>query len=270
MILHKQNILGFTLIELGVFIAIVVILIVSFMPGCHCIQARYQSKQAKCIANIKDQYQAQILYVNDNNGKFHSHKDHAPSYVRSNGNQDSLYDAIIGYMKNTKIMLCPLLGELPQFGYRYTSLDYFEWGYGGWDSVKPELHQIPSHIFSGYDWFANYQHISGTKTKFSFVYKGDMIQENPWPRTGEELTEDKAFIAHRISAHRRRGYVGLWDISHGGSGGARGIEFEELFDDISTSKENPVGYADGHVEIRCKSEIRPRALIGDDPGLWFY
>jgi prepilin-type N-terminal cleavage/methylation domain-containing protein len=256
---------GFTLVELLVVIAIIAVLLTLITPALQ--KARYHAKRVYCSSNVRNQTLVQKYYTADYEGKYHSHADYSPEYVRSGGNHNSLYDAIIEYVDDIEIMLCPIqeqtfrgddyVGYLWDLEWVWTDGQWAHWGY-----VHPEIGQDPAQIYSGYMWFANYTYF-GMRPEFDFTTPdGEVVHELPWPRNESESTADRALIAHRISnlfgSH-------FWDTSHGGNNHAMATSYE-IF---SSSEDNPVAFADGHVEIINKFEIKARANI-PAVGVYYY
>ena len=255
---NQKSRTGFTLIELLVVIAIISLLVSILLPSLN--RAKYLARQVYCLSNIRSQYMAQMLYAEENDGRFPTHSDAAPMYVRNHN-----YPArstVFEYMKvtedyipNTHIMLCPLLEH---FGEAFADTEwYYDWGggYGGWDSYKPDEGQTPRYISSGYSWFANYQSNLEYLT-FDFVSpEGYSVDEPPWPTKLSECSTETAFISHRISLTLGSR---CWDLSHGGSGGGDGSTV--ILDEFSSSQDSPVGYGDGHGEIHNRSQIQARAV----------
>ncbi|MCX5636960.1 MAG: type II secretion system protein [Planctomycetota bacterium] len=253
---------GFTLIELLVVIAIIALLLSIIMPSLR--KAKYLVHRIYCTNNIKNQAIIQKMYSSDNNGKFHSHDDHSPEYVRSIGNQDSLYDAIIGYVEDIDIFGCPIQSQAakPGSAINWLRLDFYDpGGYANWGGCQEGSGRNLANILSGYLWFANYTYF-GTEPVFDFIdIRGTHSEGMPWPKTDDQASGNRAFIAHRISntagAH-------FWDTAHGGAGLAMNAEFEIFASDV----DNPIGYADGHVDVTLKRQILPRAKT--PVGVYYY
>ncbi len=253
---------GFTLIELLVVIAIIALLLAIITPGLR--KARYMVERVYCTNNIKGQALIQKLYSSDNDGKFHSHDDHSPEYVRSNTATDSLYHSIISYVEDIDIMKCPIQAKAARPGSDVEWLDLYygsvAGGYTNWGNAKDINGQIAPNILSGYMWFANYTYF-GTEPEFDFVDMGTPSEGMAWPKTDEQASANTAFIAHRISNTPTQHF---WDTAHGGAGLAMNVEFDIFASDV----DNPVGYGDGHVEVTLKRQIKPR--VKTNVGIYYY
>ena len=246
---------GFTLIELLVVVSIIALLVSILIPALS--KARNQAKRVYCLSNVKSQYLVQTMYAMDNDDHFAIHNDYMPEFARSAGLGNSVYDVMYSYLDNTRIMECPLLDK---FGNWFT-VDYFDplWsGWGGWDSVRLYPNETINNIGSGYMWLANFKSVYAdppVSPIFEFPMPNGMQVSGPaWPKRMTECSAAQAFIAHRITFYSN----GLYhDESHGGS-----LDF--LPGDIDTflgSDDNPVGFADGHVDIVPKFEIQPHAML---------
>ncbi len=260
---------GFTLIELLVVIAIIGLLLAIIVPGLQ--KARYLVRRVYCTNNIKGQALIQKLYATDYDGKFHSHNDWSPEYVRSSGTLDSLYDAIIGYVDEVKIMSCPIqkLAAKPGSDVAWLDLYWYDGtsGYANWGALYEDSSRNPPNILSGYLWFANYTNVanSSAEPEFDFVdTRGTPSEGMPWPKTDAQASANTAFIAHRISDTPDASGGHFWDTAHGGAGLALNTEIDIFASDV----DNPVGYGDGHVEVTLKRQIKPRARTS--VGVYYY
>ena len=107
---HPHRRRGFTLIELLVVIAIIAILAGMLLPGL--AKAKYRGSRIVCVNNIRGQHLAQIMYADDNRGRFQQHDDGSPDYHRTGGRKDSIVDSMKGkYLQETKILICPITAK---------------------------------------------------------------------------------------------------------------------------------------------------------------
>ncbi|MEN8128482.1 MAG: type II secretion system protein [Planctomycetota bacterium] len=252
----KQH--AFTLIELLVVIAIIALLMAVIMPAMN--KAKYLARRMVCTANIKNQALAQKTYASDYNGKFHSHTDSGPTYAKSTvgpndrQHKDNLYLAMIGYVGDVEIMSCPILKAPPLRQSIYKAND---WG-GGWGAAYERDGNI-NNITGQYLWVANYKSKNdGKEPDYDFVDgRGVPSQGMPWPKNDSEASSQRAFIMHRVS-FSIAGIGRYRDITHG----SKKLLTESPEDDIfSSSVDNPIGLADGSVDINLKRDMKPRAKI---------
>jgi prepilin-type N-terminal cleavage/methylation domain-containing protein len=289
---------AFTLVELLVVISIIAVLLAILMPALQ--KARRQAQRIICVSDVKAQFTVQLSYSSTYNGKFPPHSDANPWYLQTwmlaqngagpytpsgapNPNQFSQgYSAYSkGWITNPKILLCPLL--ISKFGHggdiyaggMFTTLGYPSGKGTGdvfarWLDTKPTSGQ--SLVGIPYNWFAGYRFSGmdppgsprGTGVLMNFNYtctvsgkwSGYQVNEPPWPTQSMDCTASRAFIAHNIC------YMSdsMWDVSHGGN--YRLDPGDENFDKFMGSEDNPVGYADGHAVWTKKTNIHPRATIG--------
>jgi len=255
---------GFTLIELLVVIAIIAILASLLLPALG--RAQYSGMKSACINNLRQQYLSQIMYADDNRGKFPGHADASPDYHRTSGNSQSIVNVMRGtYVQNTKILICPITKK--SFGSRwlnYASMANFAdkgtKDFGGWDTPA-------AFVYTPYMWLANYT--AQPPMKFlnpaGKVVADDPETEPAWPKTSSECESRRAFITHRISDSPG---TKLWDVGHLGSFDA-GTKTKPLWA-WSVSPDQPVCQADGSVNVRAKAKIKPRAKGGASADTIYY
>jgi prepilin-type N-terminal cleavage/methylation domain-containing protein len=99
---------AFTLIELLVVIAIIAILAAILFPVF--AQAREAARQTSCLSNTKQFAVATIMYVQDYDEMMPQsvYSMDAAILLPGSGNRVfTVYDAVLPYMKNTEILICP-------------------------------------------------------------------------------------------------------------------------------------------------------------------
>lgn len=256
---------AFSLIELLVVVAIIAILAGLILTTVG--RAKFSGMKAACINNIRQQYLCQMMYADDNNGRFPEHADVSPDYHRLGGNKNSIVNLMRGtYVQNTAILICPLTRVT--FGrtwLNYASMANFAdkttKDYGGWDTTAV-------NVYTPYMWFANFM---APAPGMKFVAPDGKVSSDPsenepaWPMKSSDCESRRAFITHRISDTPG---TALWDAGHFGKLGA-GTQSKPLWA-WSISADQPVGYADGSVKVRPKALMKKRALGGPSPDTIYY
>ena len=257
---RRAHWVAFTLIELLVVIAIIAILAAMLLPAL--AKAKYAGLRTTCISNMRQQYLSQIMFADDNQGKFPVHDDPSPDYQRSPETlSKSIVDLLRGpYMRNTAIMVCPILAK--PFGGACASMSWSDPGgnYGGWDTAAP-------FVYTGYMWLANF---ASSYNQVLFVAPDGRLGANaepPWPQKASECDSRRAFITHRISKTPGSkwwdlGHLGRMDATELGSGGG--------LLGWSVTPDQPIGQADGSVVIRNKLKVQPRAIGGPGGNTSYY
>ena len=99
---------GFTLIELLVVIAIIAILAAILFPVF--AQAREAARKTSCVSNQKQFGQSVMMYVQDYDETFPQSAyslNTALGIVQPGARLFTVYDALIPYVKNTDVLVCP-------------------------------------------------------------------------------------------------------------------------------------------------------------------
>jgi prepilin-type N-terminal cleavage/methylation domain-containing protein len=247
---------GFTLIELLVVIAIIAILAAMLLPALS--RAKYSGMRAACINNIRQQYVSQLMFAEDNSGKFPRHDDVSPDYHRTPPNVgQSIVDLMRkSYVPNTAILICPITRlNFGRTWWNYDSMSKFAdastTDYGGWDTTA-------SYVFTPYMWLANLtplmQYVDGSGK----VNPEPSLNEPAWPTTTQECNSRRAFITHRVSKTPGSKF---WDVGHMGRFDATSLGGNVGFG-WSITPDQPVGQADGSTILRKKALLVPRAYGG--------
>ncbi len=234
---------AFTLIELLVVIAIIALLLSILMPGLK--KAQYFARRVVCTSNVHQQLIAQLTYATEWDGKFPEHLSSTANYV-SNGTEATAttrwkYAMKDTYITDSEVLLCPILKKNKDwwpFYYDNDDLNY------GWDTDN-----LGCQI--SYNWYANFAPMDGSGNPSPITF---LSGESPWPKNSTECNSTRAMITHDVEEYiwGLGGTPTFYDASHGSR------LYAPIFDDLE-STDNPVGRADGHVDIVKKSHTLPRA-----------
>jgi len=255
---------GFTLIELLVVIAIIAILAAMLLPALS--RAKYSGMRAACINNIRQQYISQLMFAEDNSGKFARHDDVSPDYHRTPPDVgQSIVDLMRkSYVPNTAILICPITRlNFGRTWWNYDSMSKFAdattTDYGGWDTTA-------AYVFTPYMWLANLTPLMQYVDPTGKVNPEPSLNEPAWPTTTQECNSRRAFITHRVSKTPGSKF---WDIGHMGRFDATTLGGNVGFG-WSITPDQPVGQADGSTILRKKALLVPRAYGGPDGVTTYY
>lgn len=242
---------GFTLIELLVVIAIIALLLAVISPALR--KAKFIARQKLCISNVRQQAMSFYSYATDNRDRFPEHRSHLPYNARQNFpglvNNLSPWETMRdSYISDSRVLICPITAKLD------ASLAGSDWigsqtangRWGGWDGLDRTTGERPDHVPIPYNWYANFSPISSS----GFVY---LNGERPWAESMSQCASTVTFITHPVIWLTSASYNAI-DNSHGGN-----FRDGTNPDEWSDSVDNPIGMADGSVEIRLKSKMKKRA-----------
>ena len=232
---------AFTLVELLVVIGIIAILVGILMPALN--KARYVALRTACMSNIRQQSLAQLMYAEENKGKFCKRVENSPDYQRQNGYVGSPVSLLRGtFMKDTRVMICPIVSYMGIAPFEeYSTNDWRTGDYGGWNTEA-------GNVYTSYMWLGG------------FDFMGQPIQmidyELPPPMgTFEKRGSERAFVTHRLNYYFTNS---LHEICHEGRGlFATGTPYTGW-----RCRDMPVGRADGSVHLVPKEDIKPRMTLG--------
>jgi prepilin-type N-terminal cleavage/methylation domain-containing protein len=261
---RPQDRRGFTLIELLVVIAIIAILAALLLPAL--ARANYKGMRAACISNIRQQYLSQIMYADDNRGKFALHNDDSPDYHRTPEDLgQSIVDVMrMTYVPNTAVLICPITRRsFGQVWGNYASMANFadptDKDYGGWDTTA-------AYVYTPYMWLANLTPTMLYVDPTGKVNPNASLNEPAWPTKAAECDSRRAFITHRVSKTPGSKF---WDVGHLGRFDATSLDGRAGLG-WSITPDQPVGMADGSLVVRKKALLLPRALGGPDGVTTYY
>jgi hypothetical protein len=219
-----------------------------------------------CIDNIRQHYLSQIMYADDNGGKFCFHDDSSPDYHRTPETEGrSIVDLMRKtYVPNTQVLICPITKkDFGQLWLNYASMtnyaDPTTTDYGGWDTSA-------SYVYTPYMWLANLTPLMQYVDPTGSVNPNTALNEPAWPTRTSECDSRRAFDTHRVS--KSPGSV-FWDVGHMGGfnetslSGRAGLGW-------SITPDQPVGMSDGSVIVRKKLLLLPRAVGGPGGDSTYY
>jgi hypothetical protein len=184
----------------------------------------------------------------DHDGLYPEAKEHLPDYYSEPSiawEQTRRY-RLDSYVSSFKILSCPFHSHTIMKLHEFSPPD-LHWR-REWDRKDTGTR----YCHMNYMWTGNHQR------EIWRYYNG----EPPWPDTLHESTSDRTLITHRInliSGQHAGQFVGHAFEFHVPGIRSRG-EFTQEDYETAGLVENPVGFADGHVEVRQPKDIKRRVL----------
>ncbi len=264
--MRARHVLGFTLVELLVVIAIVALLVSILLPALQ--NAKYQAKQVKCIAQLKQKGGVLHMYPTENDGKWPIHRGEVAYNARRVSSYDNtiidprfdnlLWDAINPYLSDSDadIFTCPIVTANSEGSFwadPFKDADVSTFFVGGWGSKIAGTDEPTYFINMTYDWFVNFQprYFVGNLNFFN--------GESPWPKVQEDATSESTMVTHITFLTSLNG---LYDYPHNGTGWTPPALNPGL-DAAGDESDNPVLKGDGSVEIYKRDEMAVRASYDD-------
>lgn len=233
---------GFTLVELLVVIGIIALLISILFPALN--RARYAALRTACLSNVRQQVLAQLMYAEENKGKFCDRNENSPDYQRQQGYQGSAVSLLRGrFVTDTRIMICPIVAYQGSAwsGDSYSTNTWQIGDYGGWDTEA-------ANVYCAYMWLAGFD-AAGLPIQ--------MIDNEPPPPMGthEKHGSERVLVTHRLNFYAGNN---LHEVCHNG----RGLGMSATPYNQWKCTDMPIGYADGSVIVHQKDDIKPRMTVG--------
>ena len=156
------------------------------------------------------------------------------------------------YIDDPTACVCPMLTQLD--AYMHDAEGTLGSTYGGWGREDRGV------ILGPYEWYAGFD----TRTSPENQGRCDFqtYGEPPWPLSLRDASAGTAVLSHLIRGTMWGGVYLVDDHSHMGRPRYVGTGLADFLDNIQ-SRHQPVGFGDGHVEVRSRSQIKPRVIVNN-------
>ncbi len=239
---------AFTLIELLIVVAIIAILAGMLLPALN--KARAKAQSAKCVSNLKQLSTAFSMYQGDSNGFYPPVCRAAFGGSAANRNPYgwTLYNG--GYMKNSKIMYCPVIQSIfapdKWKNTAYNKPNFGEYPDSAYNSV--------TYAYNG--WFGGYIDWNGT---CKLTLNGKVRTPSAKPVLFDSISGDAADGYEGTAYFYTFESNGLWSGMASPHGSPNPASRRMGYTNIQ--------YADGHVSARIKAPLAEVWIVGSNSAM---